>query len=208
MKKNSLFLLLFVFTSLSFAQNFEGKITYKNVYDSKNPQVTDHQWDVMMGTKQEYYYKNGNYKSVVNGTLIQWQLYLQNKNKIYTKMVNSDTAFATDASIKNDSVLSYTINKRFTAVLGHTCDELVLTCTTGIQKYYFSEHCKIDALLFQKHLYGNWYEYLKLSNALPLMMIIQNQQYELTSTAIEIEEKKLNISIFEEPKNLDKQVPK
>ena len=31
----------------------------------------------MPGTTQEYYIKGGNYKSVTNGTLVQWQLYIE-----------------------------------------------------------------------------------------------------------------------------------
>ena len=36
--------------------------------------MTDQQWLSMMGGTQEYYIKGGNYKSVTNGTLMQWQI--------------------------------------------------------------------------------------------------------------------------------------
>ena len=74
-----------------FAQNFEGKITYQNSYKSKLPTVKDEQFNAMMGTRQEYYIKGGNYKSVSNGTFSQWQLYINMDSKLYSKMANSET---------------------------------------------------------------------------------------------------------------------
>ena len=53
----------------SLAQSFEGEIIYKNSLKSKNPKMTDEQWSQMMGDKQEYFIKQGNYKSLTNGTM-------------------------------------------------------------------------------------------------------------------------------------------
>ncbi|MEI9910986.1 MAG: hypothetical protein WDO71_15730 [Bacteroidota bacterium] len=64
MTKIVTFLLATLFAITSFGQTFEGKIVYTNSYKSKMPNVTDEQFTTMMGSSQEYFIKNGDYKSV------------------------------------------------------------------------------------------------------------------------------------------------
>lgn len=101
-----------------FGQNFEGKITYQNSYTSKLPNVQDQQFNSMMGTTQEYIIKGGDYKSSSNGTLVQWQLYINKDNKLYNKMSNSETIFWNDGITNPDSIISVEINKDVTEILG------------------------------------------------------------------------------------------
>ena len=62
-----LILILLATTLTSSAQIFEGKMTYSNTYQSKLPNLKSEQLNSMMGTKQEYYIKGNNYKSLFNG---------------------------------------------------------------------------------------------------------------------------------------------
>lgn len=185
----------------TFAQSFEGKITYQNSIKSKMPTMADEQFNSMMGTKQEYYIKEGNYKSVNNGTFMQWQLYINKDNKLYNKMSNTETILWNDASENADSILSSVVNKDALEILGYKCDELILTCKTGTQKYYYNSKLGVNTKLFINHKYGNWYDYLKRSNALPLKMIIDNQQYTMESVATEIKTVKLDDKEFKLPAN-------
>lgn len=169
MKKLILFFIITAVTTITtFGQNFEGKIIYSDTYKSKNPQVTDQQWNSMMGSTQEYLIKGGNYKSIVNGTLVQWQLYVNKDNKLYNKMSNSETAFWNDGSVQGDEVLKVELNKNATEVLRYKCDEVTLTCKSGVQKYYFNSKLSVDTKLFAGHKFGNWFDYLSKSNSLPL----------------------------------------
>ncbi|TKB96817.1 hypothetical protein [Pedobacter cryophilus] len=200
MKKTVLsiaFSLLAIITT--FGQNFEGKIFYSNTYKSKNPQMTDQQWTSIMGSKQEYLIKGGNYKSIANGTLVQWQLYINGDNKLYNKISNSETAFWNDGSLQGDEVLKVELNKNVTEVLGYKCDEVILTCISGVQKYYFNSKLAVDAKLFANHKFGNWFDYLSKSNSLPLKSIIDNAQFTLESVATEIKSLKLDDKEFELP---------
>lgn len=187
-----------LFISIStFAQKFEGVVTYSNTYKTKTPTVTDEQLTEMMGDKHEYSTKNGNYKTESNGTLLLWQLYINKDNKLYTKLSTSDTATWTDAGINNDIVISSVINKDVTEVMGYRCNELVLTCKSGIQKYYFnSSTMMMSAQNYLNHKFGNWLDYLMISNALPLKYIIENNQFILESTAVQIFPQKLDEEIF------------
>jgi hypothetical protein len=88
------------------------------------------------------------------------------------------------------------LNKNVIEVLGYKCDELVLTCKSGVQKYYFNSKFKIDAKLFENHKFGNLYEYMSKAKALPLKLVIENAQFSMESVAASIEEQKINDEIF------------
>jgi hypothetical protein len=195
-----------IFTVLTtmtvFGQSFEGKITYANSYKSKNPKITDQQWASMMGSTQEYLIKGGDYKSIANGTLVQWQLYVNNVNKFYNKMSNSETAFWNDASVQGDEILNVEVNKNVTEVLGYKCDEVILTCKSGVQKYYYNSKLSVDTKLFTNHKFGNWFEYLSKSNSLPLKSVIETAQFTMESVASEINSMKLDAKTFELPEGI------
>jgi len=188
---------LLIFSSIvSLAQTFEGKVSYQNTYKSKIPNVTDDLLTGMMGTSQEFNFKGGNYRSVSNGTFLQWQLYLRKDNKLYTKFSNSSSILWNDGAVNPDSVLKTELNKEVVDILGYTCDELILTCKSGVQKYYFNSKLQIDPKLFENHKFGNWYDYLLQSKAVPLKMIIDNAQFSVVSTATNIQSGKIDDQIF------------
>jgi hypothetical protein len=195
--------IVIIFTVLAtinvFGQNFEGKIFYTNSYKSKNPKMTDQQWTSMMGSTQEYLIKGGDYKSIANGTLVQWQIYINKDNKLYNKMSNSETALWNDASIQGDEILKVEVNKGVTEILGYKCDEVILTCKSGVQKYYFNSKLSVDTKLFVNHKFGNWFDYLSKSNSLPLKSIIESAQFTMESVATEVKPMKLDTKTFELP---------
>ena len=201
MIKTIFFLIAAFFSLVSFGQHFEGKITYKNSYTSKTPGVTDEQFTLMLGSVQEYYIKEGDYKSIVNGSLLEWQVYINKDNKLYTKMSNSETLWWNDGATNPDEVLKTEINKGVIDILGYKCDELILTCKSGTQKFYFNPNFSVDKEMFKNHQFGNFYEVLSRSNSLPLKAVIENQQFILESMATGIVRVKLEKSFFELPAN-------
>lgn len=199
--KKLLLLLTFSVTAalISFSQSFEGKILYSNSYKTKNPQVSDQQWASMMGTSQEYLIKEGNYKSIVNGTIVQWQLYINKENRLYNKMTTSETVFWSDGSVQGDEVLNIKVNTNVIKVLGYQCDEVILTCKSGVHKYYFNSILSVNSKLYSNHKYGNWFDYLSKSNALPLKSVVETAQFTFLSEATEIKPMKLTDKEFELP---------
>jgi len=198
--KNVIAIIFTVLISITlFGQTFEGKILYANSYKSKNPKITDQQWTSMMGSTQEYLIKGGDYKSIASGTLVQWQLYINKDNKLYNKMSNSETAFWNEASVQGDEVLKVEVNKGVTEILGYKCDEVVLTCKSGVQKYYFNSKLSVDTKLFINHKFGNWFDYLSKSNSLPLKSVIETAQFTMESIATEVKPMKLDTKTFELP---------
>lgn len=201
MTKTITFLLASLFTITSFGQTFEGKIVYKSTYKSKMPNVTDEQFTQMLGSTLEYHIKNGNYKSVTNGSFLLWQLYVNKDNKLYNKMANAEALLWNDGAANSDEVLKAEVNKGVTDILGYKCDELILTCKSGTQKYYFSTKLAVDTKLFINHKFGNWYDFLSKSNSLPLKSIIDNGQFTLESVATEVKAMKFDNTFFELPAN-------
>ncbi|WP_235954573.1 hypothetical protein [Cyclobacterium salsum] len=199
--KHILTILLSVITATVFGQTFEGEITYQNSYTSKLPNIETEQFNTMMGTTQKYSIKIGDYKSSSNGSLFQRQLYINKNNKLYNKMSNSETVYWNDANINPDSIINIELNEDVTEILGYKCDEVVLYCLSGVQKYYYNQEIGVDISLFKNHLFGNWYDFLKVSKSLPLKSIIENQQFTLVSVATEIKEMKLDKQEFQLPEN-------
>lgn len=199
--KKLLLMMMTATTMAVFGQTFQGKIIYKNTYESKIPNLTGEQLTTMMGGTQEYIIKNGDYKSTTNGTMVQWQLYVQKDNKLYSKIANSDTLLYNEGGTNPDEVLNVEVKKNAETVLGLPCDEVILTCKSGTQKYYYNSKLNVDTSLFTGHLFGNWYDYLKVSKALPLKTVVENPQFTLTSTATEVKDMKLDDKEFQLPEN-------
>lgn len=197
---NLISILLVVYST--FGQSFEGKINYTNNYISKLPNVTSDQFNLMLGISQEYYIKNGNYKSITNGTFAQWQLYVNSENKVYSKFANSTSAIWNDAIVQGDEVIEVKINREVLEILGKKCDEIILICKSGIQKYYFSSKLGVDSTLFKNHKFGNWFDFISKSNSLPLKMIIENPQFTMTSIATSATETELQDSFFRIPEGM------
>lgn len=201
-KSIGLFILLLFAAAASVAQSFEGIVKYQNTYKSKMPTLADEQFSAMMGTSMEYVIKGSDYKTITNGNYLLWQLYISKDNKIYNKIAGSPAILWNDVTINNDEVLKAETHKNAIEVLGYKCDELILTCKSGIQKYYYNPDLKLDAKLYENFKYQNWYEYLSRTNAVPLKMIIDNAQFYLESVATDVQKKSIDASLFTLPQDV------
>jgi hypothetical protein len=201
MKTNILLFIATFFAFTSFAQHFEGKIVYKDVYKSRVSNLTDEQLTTMLGTTREYYIKDGDYKSVFNGSFFQWLLYINSDNKLYVKFSGFDTLIWNDGATYADSILKVENRKTVTQVLGYTCDEVVLTCTSGKEIYYFNTQLSVDPKLFANHKYVNWFAYLSNAKSLPLKSIIEQKEFTVESVATSVTPMKLEKAFFALPPN-------
>ena len=127
-------------------------------------------------------------------------IYLKDNNAIYTR---ANKLFRTDASHYEDKILKTEINRNKIKILGYLCDELILTCASGIQKYYFNTITAVNPKLFLNHNHGNLNKIISLIKSIPLMTIffIESEGLELKSVASKIVKTKLEEKTFEVPKN-------
>ena len=185
------------------AQVFEGKIVYNNHFTSKIKNLSDEQLQMIVGSKQEYFIKGGSYKSLMNGQAIVMQLYDQKDNRLYNKRANIDTLYWFDASNNTDPVKNVEIKQNVDTILGRKCDALILQTASGTTTYYYSSDYKIDSKAYVNHKYSNWDLYVVKAGAVPLRSIVENSQFKMESTAVEITPVKLDASFFQ----IDKAAP-
>src|SRR5882757_8081073 len=78
---------------------FEGKIVYKIAAQSKVSNYDVAKLLTIMGDSTAFYFKQGNFKQLYNGTerLLE-ETYIQKENKSYVKKSNSDSLFWYDCS--------------------------------------------------------------------------------------------------------------
>src|ERR1019366_690921 len=184
-------------------KHFEGKILYDNTYKSKNMLMPSSLWNSMMGSKGEYFIKGGDYKLISNGSLNKWQLYVNKNNKIYSKVSSSSAIYFNDGEIQVDEVFKVELNKNVIEVLGYQCDEVILTCKSGEQKFYFNSEFAVDTKLFEKHKFVNWNDYLKQDHALPLKRTVNTNYFTMECIATEVTPMKLEDSLFELPADVE-----
>ncbi|MGJ1405504.1 hypothetical protein [Sphingobacterium siyangense] len=192
-----LFLLLLSVTLKGYAQEaFEGEIIYQNSFQSKNSSVTSEQMKILLGDKQEYFIKSGNYKSCTNGVGITMQLYIGETNRLYNKTSRSDTLYWFDADVKSDAVISYELVKNKEKILGEDCDALILKTQGGQTTYFYTSKYPVDFTKYQMHSYGNWNYYLSKAKSVPLKIVVDNEQFKMESVAQKIEARELPDDFF------------
>ena len=193
----TIILLLMLSPLICLAQSFEGKITYANSYKSKSPQLNDTQLAAMLGTTQEYYIKGSDYKSVFNGLYIKNHLYTSKTNKSYTLTAKSDSLYWEDYGKNNDVATKFEFQKGKDTVMGVVCDILTVYTSKTKTTYFYNSKYGVNPEPFAKHAYGNWYYVISKTKALPLKTISENDQFILTSTAVNIMPINLDAKLFE-----------
>lgn len=203
MKNYKIFLIIFFALFIKFgskAQNFEGKLIYSQLYESKNPDIPTDVLAGYMGDRHIYFYSKGNYMSVVNGNREKTTLYLVDDEKLYSYSENQDSISVIDTSEENEKVLRYELNEKVAQVLGRSCDELILYKEKSTVKYYFDPNLKIEPKHFKNHNYSNWNLYTKLAKSLPLKYIMEFDEFVVIGEAIEIKEFEIEDDFFVLPR--------
>lgn len=195
----STILVLIVSVFLGFTnilESFEGRIKYHVFYESRIPNVSNDQLSQMLGSEQEFYYKSGNYKSIVNGTSMDYLTYLVDSNKLYMKMPNMDILMSIDAEKNSDEILSTQVKRNADTVLGFVCDELIIKGKNSLQKFYYNSKFSVNPNESEKHKASNWASFISISKALPLKMIVETEQFVSVTEAFEYKKEPVSASIF------------
>lgn len=203
--KLSILLLFFCYMNIH-SQSFEGMLVYSVNYESKSSNVTSDQLNSLMGTKQWYAIKEGNYKSVFNGNFIKLQIYRNDENRNYNLTAKSDTLYYENYNVNKDKPLSYEIKKNQDTIMGISCDLIIVKTEKSKTLFYFNSDYKVNSELFKEHNYGNWHYIISKTKALPLKIVTETAQFIMTSVATEITPMKLNDNVFE-IQNKDKIAP-
>jgi hypothetical protein len=204
--KKTLLLLMLLNSFLIISQSFEGKLVYRINYESKSSRVSSSQLNSLMGTKQLYAIKEGNYKSVFNGVFMKVQIYRNDENRNYSLTAKSDTLYYEDYSKNKDKALSYEIKKNQDTILGIPCDLIIVKSVNSTTSIYFNSKYSVDPEVYKNHKYGNWYYIISKTKSLPLKIINETDKFIMTNVATEIIPMKLEDNVFE-IQNKDKITP-
>jgi hypothetical protein len=202
MKKTAFLITLTLLTFSAVAQNFEGRILYKNSFFLPNGQDITASATKMMGTEQDYYINAKHYKSLMNGQMMTMQLYRSDENKYYI-VDGNNTAQSFEGSTESGKITKVEKLDGTFDILGRKCKGIVLTGTTSKTTYYYDESMKVNIDTFSKHKFGNWIDYLQASGgALPLAFIVENPQFTWKSEAVKVKTMTLEDSEFTLPKGV------
>lgn len=198
--------LLFVLPLKGFSQ-FTGEVFYKEVYESKIPGINNQDFQRYTGDSRRLYIGNGSYKNENNSLSISRWIYRGSENKLYFFRNNSDTIVWCDASLRKFEKTSFTpIEKTDEVILGHKCKKVTLRSESSTVTYYFSDAYPLDPRGYAQHFFESWNLYTSLAKAVPLKIILENKDMKLTSTAVRIESKSIDWSVFEVPKGILKEM--
>lgn len=193
-----------------FAQSFEGSITYK--LEAMNPNtklIPPERWKEeiikIFGTEgygtQQYYYKNTNYTSkTAGGNNAGTQTYNPADGLLYSWSNSADTAYTVDTHKSLDELVEITHLEGTETIMDVKCQSvLVQSKFVKMTLWYNPDHLKMDASLFEGHVYGHWHAILKELGCLPLKMEQKGFMVHMVQTCINYKEGPVDDAKFAMP---------
>ena len=193
--KTTFFILISIILTPCFGQQFEGKIIYQNSYKSKSETPSEY-LNQLFGKTHTYQIKNGNYKLESDGKLLQWQIYIMQEDKLFSKLAASKKVGIKDLSKEFDKVKNVKVKRQFTVILNHTCDEFIVRCKNSTQKYYMDSSLTVSPEVFKTSTFNHRFSFLSKNQIFPLKMIIEDETSICESTEVEMKAEKIDESIF------------
>ena len=210
-------------TGILFGQSYEGTLVYKTDFQFKISEkmmkmgITEEMMKEKMKKEGSLtdsiktIYKQGDYITYTNFSPQSWSVYKQLANKLYSfqDVEASDICTVTDVSI--DMEFQMTGNKPIIQKLdtvvdinGRRCEIVRVLWKSGTYDYYFdSNFLKVDAKLFENHIYDGWADFLKISNSLPIKIVKSVKGLTTVShTLIRHKEETIDPKLFEIPELL------
>jgi hypothetical protein len=164
-----------------------------------------------------FYNKKGDYVSISKNKNINFINTFINKEKlIYQIKDDLNIVMAIDVTIDLEEKLghkpSIKLLEKTEQIEAFKCSVIEVKWKSGVYRYYFSnEILAIDPQLFKDYNYDQWFNYLKISKALPLKIEKEINDFCKTTYTLETYDEKAEIdnSIFEIPKmKLNKELSK
>lgn len=205
-------IVFFLFTGLTHPkESFEGVITYKITFTPKpgNDEFTKHQSQKFGPSLKLYLFKNGNFKrEYPNSGLffgVDFSVYMQSVNRLYTKMRANDTIKASDCA-KNSLIQKEEFEKPGETIKGVVCKSYYISGADARSKQPTSLHYfyPVDKEFIDWKLFANYNDffYNKMifkMNAPYYKLIMEFGKYFVTYDIEKIEAKKLSEDVLKFP---------
>ena len=178
------------------AQAFEGQISYSNSYQSDSRAMPNYKLTELFGSSHSYFVKNRDYKLVSNGTLLEWQIFSSENQKLTTKLRPIETSETSKIRDKDDVVKKVDVLRNAVKILDVNCDEFIVSCKRGTHKFYLDSKLNIQASMFIDGEFNRWFAFFSQKGIIPYKMVVDGEMGLFESTAIEITEKSIDENIF------------
>ncbi len=192
--------------TIEFSGNMEGVVPNVDVYKKKLKETAS------FSKETTYTYKGGDYRvdMVDTGTTM---IYRNKENTIYTKERNYNKFIVTEADIDLEKQMFGALPdiaqvETDVTILGRKCNKVVISYRAGVYEYYYAKgFLKMDPVLYKGHTYNRWYEFLKISNALPLRIVKNTLGMSVIMDVVKIDTTEIDMKLFDIPKiNLNKEM--
>lgn len=187
--KNTIAIILFIITTVSQSQDFEGDLTYfvdfqvsqKMIDKGVNKEILKGQMEsegVWADTIKSSY-KAGFYQQLNLSKDKTWVIYRPDVKQLYTFQdgEDSDLCIITDASIdleyqKTGEMPKVVLLDTLVKYQNYRLEVVQVTWKSGIYYYYFDKnHLRVNPEDFKGHIYDGFYAFLKLSKSLPIRIV-------------------------------------
>lgn len=216
--KYTITVILIMITCTYFSQSFEGTLVYTTDIElSPNLEKMGMTKEILMNKMKadgswldtlSISYKLGDYCYKSSNSLKSWLIYKSETNKIYSVQdgIKNEICSVIDASI--DTEFAYfnkmpSVTKLDTSVTVNNivCNIVRVNWKFGTYDYYYnSTMLNVNPELYSKHIYDGWYEFLLLSNSLPIKIVKKGEGImTVIATLIDINTNKINDEIFTLP---------
>ncbi|HYV95394.1 MAG TPA: hypothetical protein VE978_26710 [Chitinophagales bacterium] len=180
-------------------KEFEGSITYKTILESKSPYISTKTLQSLYGDTMTLYIKNGNYKMTFNGDDVKEIYYLNDKNNQYTVRRGIDTLFVFSCDSDINQLVSSEMQPGTEKILNRQCRQLINNLGKIKNHYWFDPSVYINPDPFKKHKFGYVNIFYEKAQSVWLKYRYEGVNYNLTHTALKINEMILNDTIFKLP---------
>lgn len=200
MKRNLVIVFIgLLFTQFCRTQSFQGTIQYRVVCEVKEKTMSEFEMQSSLGNFQSYQFRGSDMLMTNNGKILIWQWYKADESRIYQKTGGQDKITYLPASRITDEIQKVIPLKKEKMILGKRCKGIQLHKYSGTFTYYYTADYAINPEIFKNLIFENWNQLFALIKAVPLQMIMENEQFKVVMTATQVRKGKTNDLDFQLP---------
>ena len=177
-------------------KDFEGSITYKIEYFSKDGQLITDRKQRTLGDTSISFIKKGNYSIEYPHSRVEKVIYLSDKSVYYTMFRRYDTIFAQNYKVPTSPIKSYGKVDTTENVLNYNCKGYKVTTTSSSFLFFYADSIYLGSDYFKEHKESGYNYYTKDTKSVYLKLLLSLKDYDVLFTAVKINNEKVDDKIF------------
>jgi hypothetical protein len=198
---NKLIIILFITCTPFFVTGqkyFEGTIEYAYEVKLKSKKVDLSRLQKALGKGCTLYFKEGNFRHDYDGGVLEFDVYNNRENKLYTKKRGNDTIYWYDCSKKGKSIKDLKVSEEKIEVLQMLCAQLTIQYSDhNVVEYYNSDSIRVDPAWFAKFKRDDQFKIDGIEKSIFLRSERDYPAFTIISTATRIIKQTLHPNVFE-----------